>query len=90
MRMQQNKLVKGRSTKAERRFMEQLKKLHIPFRTKVKIQGREVDFICGHYAIDIDGHEQNKIKNNILFEEGYTPIHIDNNSVNKINISFLK
>lgn len=74
------------STKAERRFHELLKKLHIPFKTKVKIQGREIDFIIGKYAIDIDGHEQDVSKNKMLVEHGYSPIHLSNMSVSNPNL----
>lgn len=90
MRTQLSKLTKKLSTKAERRFAERLKVNHIPFRTKIKIKGREVDFIIGKYAIDIDGHEQDCDKNVMLVGEGLIPIHIDNKSVNSINISYLK
>jgi hypothetical protein len=76
-------------TKAERIFAERLKTLHIPFRTKVKINDREIDFIVKNYAIDIDGHEQVLGKNEMLVKSGYIPIHINNNSVKKINISYL-
>lgn len=58
--------------------MEYLKELHIPFKTKVKIQGREVDFIIKGYAIEIDGHEQDIEKNFMLARAGYTPYHFYN------------
>lgn len=74
-------LEKHSSTKAERRFHEMLKTFHIPFQYKVKIQGREVDFIIKKYAIDIDGHAQDVSKNLMLISEGYTPIHLSNNSI---------
>jgi len=75
------KLKKGISTKSERRFMEVLKKNHIPFRTKVRIQGREVDFLIGRYAIDIDGHDQDPVKNEHLVRAGYVPIHFSNKEI---------
>lgn len=78
MRHQINKLSKRHSTKAERRFSEALKELHIPFKTKVKIGGREIDFIIGKYAIEIDSHPQDVSKNYMIIENGYTPIHINN------------
>lgn len=78
------------STKAERRFAERLKQLRIPFRTKVFIHHREIDFVIGRYAIDIDGHPQVKSKNTMLLLDGYIPIHIDNRSVSTIDISYLK
>lgn len=74
------------STSAERRFHELLKKLHVPFRHKVKIQGREVDFVIGKYAIEIDGHSQSIEKNNLLLREGYSPIHFNNNEIPNPNL----
>lgn len=76
-------------TKSERRFGRRLQESHIPFRTKVLVSGHEIDFLIGKYAIDIDGHPQDVNKNILLANEGYTPIHIGNESVNKINITFL-
>jgi len=90
MRFQHLKLKRIFITKAERRFAERLKSLHIPFRTKVKINHREVDFIIGKYAIDIDGHEQDTSKNKMLVEAGYIPLHLSNNSVTKVSLYFLK
>lgn len=81
-----NKLKKGHSTKAERRFMELCKELHIPFKAKVKIEGREVDFIIGKYVIEIDGHEQDVEKNYMLIRNGYSPIHYTNNEISSPNI----
>lgn len=86
MRHQLNKLSKGHSTKAERRFAELLKSLHIPFKTKVKIRGREVDFLIGKYAIEIDSHPQNVEKNKILAEAGYNPIHFDSWTIPNPNL----
>ncbi len=77
------------STKAERRFYEKLKVARISFRSKVKINGREVDFIIGKYAIDIDGHKQDTSKNEMLAREGYIPIHIANNEVKTFQIKRL-
>ncbi len=78
MRNQIKKLTRGHSTKAERRFMELLKELHIPFQTKVKIQGREIDFLVKNYAIEIDGHAQDVEKNFLIIHAGYTPWHFYN------------
>lgn len=78
------------STKAERRFYERLKKDRIPFTAKVNINGREVDFLVGKYAIDINGHLQDTEKNEMLVREGYIPIHISNNEVKTITINYLK
>jgi len=57
---------------------ELLKRMHIPFEYKQKIGGREIDFIIGKYAVEIDGHDQDPIKNQMIFNEGYTPIHFKN------------
>jgi very-short-patch-repair endonuclease len=81
MRRQLSRLKRGISTKAERRFAEILKKNHIPFRTKVKVEGREIDFIVGKYAIDIDGHKQDPKKNADLFEAGLAPVHLSNREI---------
>lgn len=80
-RYQLLKLRKGYSTKAERQFAELLKELHIPFRTKVKVQGYEVDFLIDNFAIEIAGHRQNSQKNIALLKAGLTPIFIYNYDV---------
>ena len=77
MRSQLNKLVKKKSTKSERKFAELLKELHISFRTKIKIQGHEIDFLIRNYAIEIDSHKQNPYKNRMLIENGFNPIHLN-------------
>jgi very-short-patch-repair endonuclease len=81
MRKELSKLIRGKSTKAERRFAEILKKNHIPFKTKIKINNREIDFLIGSYAIDIDGHGQVPGKNEMLARAGFIPIHISNKEV---------
>jgi len=86
--MRNKKLLTSTSTKAERRFAERLKTARIPFRAKVKIGGREIDFIIGKYAIEIDGHQQATAKNAMLLEQGYIPVHISNDSVATVNIHF--
>jgi hypothetical protein len=78
MRKQLEKLKKSNSTKAERRFMEILKKNHIPFKAKVRVKNREIDFLIGKYAIDIDGHKQVLSKNDMLVWAGFIPVHISN------------
>lgn len=75
MRNQLLKLKKGHSTKAERRFAELCKTLRIPFAAHVKVNGREVDFIIHKYAIEIDSHPQDVEKNQMLVDQGYSPIH---------------
>ena len=74
---------KQHSSKTERIFYEVLKELRIPFKHRWIIAGREIDFIVGNYAIEIDGHEQDTIKNEILASKGYIPIHINNSEINK-------
>lgn len=81
MRAQLLKLQKGKSTKAERIFAELCKELHVPFRSKVRISGREVDFLIGNYAIEINGHEQLISKNSLVLELGYIPVNISNDEV---------
>jgi very-short-patch-repair endonuclease len=76
-------LDKKHFTKAERKFGRRLQEKHIQFKTKVKIKGREIDFLVGKYAIDIDGHSQDIKKNKMLFEAGYLPIHINNSQLTK-------
>ncbi|MDD5065331.1 MAG: hypothetical protein PHQ35_11310 [Phycisphaerae bacterium] len=78
MRKQLLKLKKGISTKAERRFAEVLKRGRIPFKAKIIVKGREVDFLIGKYAIDIDGHQQSGDKNVHLMNAGYIPLHFSN------------
>jgi len=91
MRRNVNNVNKINSTKYERRFLEMLKNKHIPFKSKVKIKGREIDFLIQRYAIDIDGHEQDGSKNQMLVEEGYIPIHYYNSEISEdLNINYLK
>jgi len=70
-------------TRAERKFGRMLQELHIPFKTKVLINGREVDFLIKRYAIDIDGHPQNTDKNVFLAKAGYVPLHFYNKEINQ-------
>lgn len=72
---------KDNSTKPERIVYEVLKELHIPFRHRWLINGREVDFIFGNVALEIDGHDQDGEKNRILAEAGYIPIHLHNSEI---------
>ena len=77
------------STKSERRVYEVLKKLKLPFRHRWLVQGREIDFIVGKLAIEIDGHEQDEEKNNLLVSLGYTPVHLHNSEVTEEHITKL-
>lgn len=58
-----------------------LQELHIPFKSKIKIKGREIDFIIGKFAIEIDGHSQDPKKNEMLLKQGYHPIHFLNKEI---------
>lgn len=79
-------LTKNKSTKTERIVYEVLKEMKIPFKHRWIIQGREVDFIVGNYAIEIDGHDQDTNKNEMLASLGYNPIHLHNSEITKENI----
>lgn len=81
MRYQLLKLTKRKSTKAERIFSEILKRNKIAFRTKIRIKGREIDFLIEEYAIEIDGHDQLSSKNHLLIDLGYTPLHYSNQEI---------
>ena len=90
MRNQLQKLTRGHSTKAERKFMELCKKNHIPFRTKVKIKGREVDFLIKNYAIEIDSHPQDLEKTQMLIAEGLNPIHFHSSGITQLLEEWLR
>lgn len=78
-------LLKKHSTKAERIVYEELKRLHISFKHRWIINGREVDFVLAdRIVLEIDGHPQlNSEKNEMLIKAGYTPIHLRNKDVIK-------
>jgi len=42
--------------------------------------------VVGSYAIEIDGHEQDTGKNEILANLGYIPIHLHNTEITRQNI----
>jgi very-short-patch-repair endonuclease len=69
---------KKKSTKAERIFYEILKKNHIPFKHRVVIEGREVDFLIDNIAIEIGDHSQDTLKNKRVIESGYNLLFITN------------
>lgn len=77
------RITKRHSTKTERIVYEILKELKIPFKHRWMVKGREVDFIIGDVAIEINGHEQDEEKNKLLIREGYRPLHIHNQDINK-------
>lgn len=72
---------RGSSTKTERIFSEILKRNHIPFKYKKKMNGMEIDFIIGNYAIELDGHLQKGERNRKMFMMGYTPVHYQNSAI---------
>lgn len=58
---------------------EILKSNHIPFRAKVKIGNREVDFLIrDKYIVELNGHEQDSERNNEFVKLGYILVHISN------------
>lgn len=80
---------KRKSTKSERLFYEVLKEMKVSFKHRWIIEGREVDFVIGQYAIEISGHKQDTYKNEFLVKNNYIPIHLENNEVTKENIKKL-
>lgn len=74
-------LKKRSSTKAERIFSEILKRNRIPHKYSVLIEGKQIDFIIGKYAIEIDGHEQDARRNAWLIEKGFIPVHYSNKAL---------
>ncbi len=74
---------KRSSTKPERIFIEILKKHHISFKYKVKLDRYEIDFIIGKYAIEIDGHQQSALRNKVILDTGYQIIHYRNEALLK-------
>lgn len=82
-------LTKKNSTKPERIVAEVLKEYKVPFKHRWLIGGREIDFVIGKFAIEIDGHEQDGDKNRMLAELGYVPIHLHNSEINHQSIKKL-
>jgi len=76
-------ILKKNSTKQERLVYEVLKELHIPFKHRWIIGGREVDFVINNVCLEIDGHEQDGEKNHMLAGLGYVPIHLHNSEITK-------
>jgi hypothetical protein len=75
------RIQKSSSTKSERRFGEILKKLHVPFKHRVILFGREIDFLIGNTAVEIGDHPQDVSKNKKLLEGGYSLIFFSNVSL---------
>lgn len=86
-------LDKKHFTKPERIFGEILKRNHIPFLTKVKVEGREIDFLIGKVAIEIGNHSQDVKKNSCILENGYHLLFITNSELydnpGRVEISLL-
>lgn len=83
-------ITKKSSTKPERIVYEVLKEFHIPFKHRWIVGGREVDFlIFDEVCLEIDGHEQDTIKNELLSNLGYIPIHFNNKEVSRESITNL-
>ena len=74
-------LDKKHFTKPERIFGEILKRNHIPFQVKVKIEGREIDFLIGKIAVEIGNHSQDITKNSSILKNGFHLLHITNNEL---------
>ena len=74
-------IIRRSSTKAERIFYEILKRNHIPFKHRVKMNGMEIDFLIGNYAIELDGHIQKGERNRKLFMMGYNVVHYSNSAL---------
>jgi len=77
-------VLKKHSTKYERKVYEILKELHISFKHRWLIEGREIDFfILGKYCLEINGHDQDTNKNEMLANLGYVPLHLHNNEIDR-------
>lgn len=74
-------LDKKHFTKPERIFWEILKRNKIRFETKVKVSGREIDFLIGKVAVEIGNHSQDILKNKNILENGYHLLFITNDEL---------
>ena len=74
-------LNKKHYTKAERILGRVLQENKIPFKTKQKLNNKEIDFLIGNLAIEVDGHTQVESKNEDLIKLGYLPIHFLNQEI---------
>lgn len=80
-------ITKKSSTTHERIVYEVLKELHVPFKHRWLIKGHEVDFlIFDKICLEIDGHDQDTYKNELLAKSGYVPLHFNNNEVSRESI----
>jgi len=86
MRYQLLKLTKYNSTKVERKIAEILKNNRIPFKTKWRVKGHEVDFLIGRVIIEIDGKTHNHLssqREKLFIDAGYVPFHISTVEIRK-------
>lgn len=74
-------ILKKHSTKAERIVYELLKELRIPFKHRWLVDGMECDFLINQYVLEINGHEQDGLRNHKLVSLGYVPIHFSNEEI---------
>ena len=58
-----------------------LQENRIPFRFRVIVLGKEVDFLIGKTIIEVNGHEQDSERNNLFVKNGYIPVHFSNEEV---------
>ncbi len=67
-----------------------LQQNHIAFLFREKLLGKEVDFLIGKTIIEVNGHDQDEIRNNLFVENGYTPYHFSNEEVNNNRDKIIK
>lgn len=82
-------ITKKHSTIGERIVYEVLKELHIPFKHRWLVNGREIDFVFGDIALEINGHEQDAERNQEIVVSGLRPIHVANKEISKHYITQL-
>ncbi len=80
---------KKHSTHGERIVYEVLKELHIPFKHRWLVNGREIDFVFHDVALEVNGHEQDARRNQEIAAAGLRPIHISNDEISKEYITNL-
>jgi len=77
-------IIKKSSTKSERIVYEVLKEMKVPFKHRWIVEGREIDFLLfDNICLEINGHDQDTVKNEILAKKGYIPLHLHNSEVTK-------
>lgn len=83
-------VLRKNSTKFERVVYEILKEFKIPFKHRWLVHGVECDFLIGNICLEIDGHEQDGLKNNMLVNHGFIPIHFTNDEIIKDKLKIKK